>query len=301
MHPQDQPRPSGQPSYPQSSPNGVPPIPHNPWSQQPVQPLQQQPQSYQQPAQPQGYQQPTQPAQGYSQAPQQQPYQQPTQQPWPTQPTMPQPTSQFSQQQVPQQTDFTAPEYSIDYLNQIAPKQQRTLNRFAVFSLIGVVILSAILAIFAIVGSQGPSVNQRLSPVSLRIATLETVTKDQQKNLSENEITEANAVLNSSLTSMKADIAAIMKQRKVSNPKSSTTEKSHAAEIKKTLEDAYQKGTLDRTYTAQMTFELTSLKSKLNTIKRQTTSKSITEFCNTSIASIDIVLKAYGEFDATKG
>lgn len=277
MNPQGPGQPQ-QPHYPpNSSPNGVPPIPNNPWQQA----------------------QPTQPTQPQMQ--QQQPTPQPPN-PWP----QAQPTTQFQQQPQMQQQptqapqpNYNAPEYSIDYLNQIAPKQQKAVSRFAVFALIGVVIISAIFAVVALLNSQGPSVNERLAPVNHRITSLQKIASTQQKVLSENQISEANAVLNSSLTSMSANLTAIMKERGVKNTAPST-EKAYAAELTKILEDSYQKGTLDRTYTAQMTYELTLLKSKITAIKKQTSNKSLLEFCNSSIDSLDIVLEAYTSFNATK-
>ena len=193
--------------------------------------------------------------------------------------------------------------YSIDYLNQIAPKEQKTVNRFAVIALIAGVLISALFGMILLSNSGGPSANEQLVPLSLRIATLKSVTASQQKHLNENQINEANAALNSSLTTMNTDIEALMKERKLKTSEKSAaakTEKAYSDELAKTLDDSYQRGTLDRTYTSQMTYELTVLKSKLTKLQRSTKSKELTEFATSASENIDTVLKAYASFEATK-
>ncbi len=216
------------------------------------------------------------------------------------------------QQNIPQSTqsaEFTpAPgvsesNYSIDYLNQIAPKETKVVNRFAVIALIAGILISALFGMILLSNSGGPSANDQLAPIALRIATLKSATAGQQKHLNENQINEANAALNSSLTTMNTDIQAIMKERKLKSSDKSTTaktEKTYSDKLTKTLDDSYQRGTLDRTYTSQMTYELTVLKTKLAKLKRSTKNKQLTEFATSSTENIDTVLKAYSTFEATK-
>lgn len=204
---------------------------------------------------------------------------------------------------LPSGADGLAPEYSIDYLNQIAPKEQKAVNRFAVLGLIGAGILSAIFAVIIIASSSGPSANDQLIPISERIATLQVVTSTEQTHLSEDQISQANASLSSALASMDSNLQAIMKERKIKDSPGSASakaEKIYAASLTKTLEDSYQRGTLDRTYTSQMTYELTVLKTKVTKLKKSTGSKELLSFCNTSLDNINLILKAYSSFDATK-
>lgn len=291
--------PQGQPGQnpPGVSPNGVPPIPGG-WGQ--PQPSTNQPQQN-------TWQQPQQPVQ---QAPSQQP-------PWPTQqPQMQQAPYQPQQQPAPMpgyqpQAPFTppsgangqSPEYSIDYLNQIAPKEQRVVNRFAVFGLIGGGIFAAIFALILISTSGGPSANDQLIPISERIATLQSVTTTEQTHLAEDQISQANAALSSSLSSMTISMKTILTERKLKDDAGSSSakaEKAYAAKLTATLENSYQRGTLDRTYTSQMTYELTVLRSRITKLKQTSGSKEILSFCDTALTNIDLVLKAYSTFDATK-
>lgn len=230
----------------------------------------------------------------------------------PQQPAVPQPIVPSWQNQAsdsqdryvtPSGADGHAPEYSIDYLNQIAPQEQRVVNRFAVFGLIGGGIVAALVALVMIASSGGPDVNQQLIPISQRITTLQTVTSAEQVHLAEAKISQANAALSSALGTSNTDILAIMKDRKLKvkgNSSEAKSEKAYSAKLKKILDDAYQRGTLDRIYTSQMTYELSLLKSKVTKLKKSTNSKSLDAFSDTLLGNIDLILNAYDSFDATK-
>ncbi len=251
---------------------------------------------------PQGQQQPTQPQQPAGGVPPIAPagYQQSGAGVPPVAPTYQQPAAQANFTHAPGVADAN---YSIDYLNQIAPKETKAINRFSVIALIAGVLISALFGIILLSSAGGPSVNDQLDPLYQRITTLKSVTADQQKHLNENQINEANAALNSSLTTMSTDIQAVMKERGIKTSTSSTAakaEKTYSAALAKTLEDSYQRGTLDRTYTSQMTYELTVLRAKLTKISSGTKSTAILTFTASGIEDIDTILKTYSSFEATK-
>lgn len=222
--------------------------------------------------------------------------------PWTNQPTATVAPTPVAAEPQPQHTSTNAQSYDASYLDQIAPAKQANVNRFAVVALIAVVIISAIAGVFMILNSGGPSANSLIPPLSERIGSLQSVTDTSQKRLAENQITSANAALSSSLTSMKADLDAIIKNNKLKTDKNlAATEKAYLAKLQKTLDDAHQRGTLDRTYTTQMTYELTVLKSRLSQLKKASRSETTHKFCDDAIKNIDAVLKSYESFSATKG
>ena len=207
-----------------------------------------------------------------------------------------QPAQSYTQ---PQQQPTSSANYGVDYLNQIAPQEQKRVNRFSVIALIGGVLISALFGIILIASSGGPSVNDQLVPIAARIATLKAVTEDQQEHLRETQISEANAALGSSLASMNTSATTILKDRKLKLSDTSTTgkqEKTYKTALAKTLDDSYQRGTLDTIYTSQMTYELTVLKTKLTKLKRSTKSETLTSFADDGITNIDTILKAYDNF-----
>ena len=152
------------------------------------------------------------------------------------------------------------------------------------------------------VSSQGPDANGQIPTISDRINTLSSVSKNETTKLTQLEISEANASLSSTLTSMKSQLDAIIKERKLKSSGSvKKEEKAYLEKLQKKLDDAHQKGTLDRTYTTAMTYELSILKSQVNKLNRSSgNNKSIAAFCNSSITSIDTILASYSKFSASK-
>ena len=211
----------------------------------------------------------------------------------------PQPLGMFPQQPAPTYSHPNDDYNTVDYLNQIAPKEQKTVNRIAVFAMIGAILVSAVLVLVLLANPWAPSANSLIQPLSDRATSLETVVGENEGRLSQTEIAEANTALASTLTTIQTQLNTIIKERKIQKT-STKTEKAYLETLQKKLNDAYQKGTLDRTYTTAMTYELTIFKSQLNKLKRTTVDKSIQSFCNESIKNIDIVLKAYAAFAATK-
>lgn len=188
---------------------------------------------------------------------------------------------------------------TVDYLNRIAPQEQHTINRIAIFALIGTVIASVIIILIMIINPGAADTNSLIKPIHDRTDTLNRVVDENEGRLTQTEIAEANTALNSTLTAMQTQLEAIIKERKIQK-KSSSTEKSYLEALQKKLNDSYQKGKLDSSYATAMTYELTILKSQLNKLKKVSDSKSIRSFCDESINNINVILKAYHDFASTK-
>lgn len=195
------------------------------------------------------------------------------------------------------------PEYNVDYLNSIAPRPQKKLSNGAVFGMIGGLLVAVIVAFIAISSPKGPTLDTLLPQVEGRIATLKSVTDDQSKRLSSNDITTINATLNSTLYTMDADISGIIKDQKLGKNATKdqlNAEKSYAAKLTKTLDDAYQRGTLDRTYDTQMIYELTILGNQINKVRGLTKNQATRDFCDNAIKNINLTLEALNKFDGSK-
>lgn len=192
-------------------------------------------------------------------------------------------------------------QFSVDYLNQIAPQEQRTVHRFAVFGLIGGVLFALAIAFFLIINSGGPNFTDQAKSIQARIGTLQTVTDAQQDHLKDSKLVEANATLTTTLKSMDTDLGALMKARglKLSDNQIKALKKSengYQTTLSKKLDDAYMRGSLDRTYVTQMNYELTLLRGKLTKLKATSNSKSIDEFCVTGVKNIDVILASYNSY-----
>jgi cell division protein FtsL len=229
------------------------------------------------------------------------PPQQPAVAPWPAQPQLTSPQPEPLAQPTPQ----PLAQFNSDYLNQIAPQSKKPVNKFGMIALIGGVLLAAIIAVILLIGSGGPDFATQAKDVQGRINTLQEVADSQQTHLKENDISLANSTLSSALTTMNTDLGTIMKSKGVKGASATKvnptkTELAYATTLQKKLDDAYQRGTLDRTYTTQMTYELTILRGKLTKLTHSANSKSVTEFSDTAIQNVDAILAAYNKFSSTK-
>ncbi|MFZ1258349.1 MAG: hypothetical protein WAQ25_02660 [Candidatus Saccharimonas sp.] len=194
--------------------------------------------------------------------------------------------------------------YSVDFLDQIAPSQQKKpVHKFAVLGLIGAVLVMVGVFLVVIMNSGGPNTAEQTKSLQGRIKTLQAVTDVQKKHLKQTALNEANSTLSSALTTMQADLTTLMKAKNIKSSGEAATSASKAeaaylATLQKKLDDSYQRGTLDRNYASQMTYELTILRSKLQKLSNSANSQSTTAFCTTSIKNINAILLAYSKAGA---
>ncbi len=194
--------------------------------------------------------------------------------------------------------------FPVDYLNEIAPKQQPVqVNRFAVFGLIGGVLLLAFAIVMMMVNSQ-PNYTKQAQSTLARIETLQAATKEQQSRLTENELSSMNTTLTTSLGSMGTELKSSLKDAKIKTEllgDAKKTEKAYADKLSKTLEDAYLTGSLDRVYAREMSYQLSILKSYLQKLKTASGNrKAIADYVATNSKTLDAATKSFSNFTSTK-
>ncbi|RKW01558.1 MAG: hypothetical protein D8B38_04260, partial [Candidatus Saccharimonas sp.] len=194
--------------------------------------------------------------------------------------------------------------FPVDYLNEIAPKQQPVqINRFAVFGLIGGVLLLAFAIIMMMVNSQ-PNYTKQAQSTLARIETLQAATKEQQSRLTENELSSMNTTLTTSLGSMGTELKSSLKDAKIKTElvgDAKKTEKAYSDKLSKTLEDAYLTGSLDRVYAREMSYQLSILKSYLQKLKTASGNrKAIADYVATNSKTLDAATKSFSNFTSTK-
>ena len=194
--------------------------------------------------------------------------------------------------------------FPVDYLNEIAPKQQPVqMNRFAVFGLIGGVLLLAFAIVMMMVNSQ-PNYTKQAQSTLARIETLQAATKEQQSRLTENELSSMNTTLTTSLGSMGTELKSSLKDAKIKTElvgDAKKTEKAYSDKLSKTLEDAYLTGSLDRVYAREMSYQLSILKSYLQKLKTASGNrKAIADYVATNSKTLDAATKSFSNFTSTK-
>jgi len=216
--------------------------------------------------------------------------------PLPQQPQTPVVPSAFDSQPAP----TSAQALGQSYLNEISTKEPVRVHKFAMMGLIGGVLVLILVILMIMMNSGGPNLSTQAKFINGRITTLKTIVGDQQKHLEDNTVSSTNATLSSVLTTISTDFTTTMKERKITlTSSSSTTEKTYATTLTKKFEDAYQRGTLDRTYVPQIIYELSILRSKLVALKNSSSSKSIDTFCTSAIDGLDGITETFKKFSST--
>ena len=245
--------------------------------------------------------------------PKPQPSQVPPQQPWPQTPgqyppataqpgaTQPQaPTQPLTPPPAPQQG--STPQYSIDYLNQIAPKPQKAglNNRIFLFIIGGGLLLALIVGIMSLAnGGNGPTT--QMQTLTARIETLQTISEKSQKNIKSGKLRSTNSNLNIFLTNADHDIADPLAKNGVKikslDKNIVTAEKGEA--LTKKLEDARLNAVFDQTYAREMSYQLSTVENLMGTIYRSTKSKSMKDFLQKTNSNIDPIIKQLDNFNVT--
>lgn len=177
------------------------------------------------------------------------------------------------------------------------------MNRFAVFGLIGGVLLLAFAIVMMMVNSQ-PNYTKQAQSTLARIETLQAATKEQQSHLTENELSSMNTTLTTSLGSMGTELKSSLKDAKIKTEligDAKKTEKAYSDKLSKTLEDAYLTGALDRVYAREMSYQLSILKSYLQKLKTASGNrKAIADYVATNSKTLDAATKSFSNFTSTK-
>ncbi len=230
--------------------------------------------------------------------PPQQPYQTPT----PQQIETPAQTDSYPSQPAAAPPQPVVPQYSIDYLNQIAPEAKKPGldNRMFLFIIGGGLVLAAIVGMLTLFsGGNGPT--EKMQTLAARMATLQTVTEKSQKNIKSNALRSTNSSLNIFLTDANHDIAEPLMNNGVDvkkiDKKIETAEKGE--ELTKKLEDARLNAVFDRVYAREMSYQLSTVESLMNSIYRQTKSKSLKAFLKETDGNIAPIIKQLDGFNAT--
>lgn len=206
------------------------------------------------------------------------------------------PNQPFSQSPAPAPQP---PQYSIDYLNQIAPQQKNsTPNKLLV--IVGILIMLLIVT-FAAVGLSrlgGASSDTKLQTLAARLTTLQKVADKAQPNIKSNQLRSTNSSLNLFLTGANRDIAEPLTNNGVDVKKldKAIVSKEDGSKLTATLEDARLNAVYDRTYAREMSYQLSTTLLLMDDVAESTNSKSLDEFIDTTKANLEPIKKQMSDF-----
>jgi hypothetical protein len=191
-------------------------------------------------------------------------------------------------------------EYPIDYLNQIAPEQQKPgLSGKWVLLLIGAGVVAVIFIAIFLLSSAGGS-TQKLQTLTARMQTLQKISEGAEKNIKSGSLRSINSTLSIFLTNANKDIEKPLANNgiKVKGLDKNIVKKEDGAKVTAALEDARLNATYDRTYAREMGFQLDTLASLMKEIYTTTSSKSLKDFLISTDTDLTSIRKQLADFNA---
>lgn len=195
-------------------------------------------------------------------------------------------------------------QYSIDYLNQIAPEQKKPGLSNKLFLLIagGGLLLAIIVGIFVLTsGGGGPK--EKMQTLAARMETLHTIAGKAQKNIKSGDLRSTNSNLVIFLTNANRDIVDPLMTNGVDIKK---IEKTIAAaekgeELSEKIENARLNAVFDRVYAREMGYQLDTIAALMKDIYSKTKSKSLKEFLVNTDANLQPIKEQLTDFNAANG
>lgn len=206
------------------------------------------------------------------------------------------PNQPFTPAPAPQQQP---PQYSIDYLNQIAPQQKKSApNKLLVIIGILAFLLVVTLAIAGLSQLGGPSSSAKLQTLAARLETLQKVADKAQPNIKSNQLRGTNSSLNLFLANANRDIEEPLGNNGIDIAKldKAIVAREDGTELNETLEDARLNAVYDRTYAREMSYHLSTILLLMDDIEQSTNSKSLDEFITTTKANLEPVKEQMSDF-----
>jgi len=196
------------------------------------------------------------------------------------------------------------PNYSVDYLNQIAPQALKKMGfsrmQYILIAAVGLVVVLTI--VFGVVISSSNSTNPE-KQLAARLIGTEKIVGDAQTKLKSSQLRTLNSNLKIYLTNTNRDIAAPLLKSGVDVAKLDKTILASEAgtDITARLEDARLNVRYDRIYAIEMSTQLDKIIALMRQINNSTHSASLKTFLNDAYKNLEPTQKQFAEFNATNG
>lgn len=196
------------------------------------------------------------------------------------------------------------PNFTPDYLNQIAvqPKKQLPNKKLLILGGLGlvvviVVIISLILSAFA---SHTTEYMQRLTA---RLNTTQIIASSAQTNIKSSELRSLNSNLQLYLTNTVRDIDTQLKNENIdpTNLNKNIVTSEAATDMINRLEDGRLNAVYDRTYAREMAYQLESIIALFDQVESSTGKQSLKGFLDSARSNLQPTQAAFSDFNAANG
>jgi hypothetical protein len=195
-------------------------------------------------------------------------------------------------------------QYSIDYLNQIsAPAKKPGMSNRIIMILVGVGVLIAIVAGFALLSGGSTSTAKKLETLTARLKTLQTISSKSQATIKSGALRNTNSNLSIFLTNASHDVETPLKNNGISSTNLDKTivAAESGTDLTKKLEDARLNAIFDRTYAREMSYQLATVASLIREIYNSSNSKLLKTFLLTTDTNLRPIKNQLSDFNAANG
>lgn len=176
-------------------------------------------------------------------------------------------------------------QYSIDYLNQIAPQPQKpggVSNRLFMAVVIGGGLVALIVGAMLFLGGGSGGPTKDTQTLAARLDILHEISDKSRGNIKSGDLRSTNSNLTISLANAYRDIAVPMQNQgmdaKKIDKKILAIETAAGEKLSAKLEDARLNAVFDRVYATEMSYELERIYALMQKIHTSTKSKSMKEY-----------------------
>lgn len=194
------------------------------------------------------------------------------------------------------------PNYSVEYLNQIAPKPpKRGLfgNQRTLFIAIAAALILGILII--VVGSIIGNRPNHLQQLAARLQSTETIVNGAQVNIQSSQLRSLNSSLSIFFANTNRDIVAPLAASGINASKldQKIVASENGADVVAKLEDARLNAVYDTTYASEMSYRLEMTMILMKDIYNSTSNKSLKTFLQTAYQNLAPIQKQLADFNST--
>lgn len=197
--------------------------------------------------------------------------------------------------------------YTIDYLNQIAPKHKQPLFDKTMMIIFGVLAFAivAFVGMMVFSSARGDSNSETLLRAYFKVQKTNELATKYQGRLQNSDLRAINSGLATTLSSDETKLKTLLDSSKIEIPKAEKNKTppkiisqvdGDIAELDKTLDDAFLNAVLDRTYAREMSYNLDVINSLLKRVESSTRSESSKTTVGEIIKSLDISSGQFREY-----
>lgn len=197
--------------------------------------------------------------------------------------------------------------YTIDYLNQIAPKQKQPLFDKTMIIVFGVLAFAivAFVGMMVFSSARGDSNSETLLRAYFKVQKTNELATKYQGRLQNSDLRAINSGLATTLSSDETKLKTLLDSSKIEIPKAEKNKTPpkiisqvdrDIAELDKILDDAFLNAVLDRTYAREMSYNLDVINSLLKRVESSTRSESSKTTVGEIIKSLDISSGQFREY-----